>query len=101
MAQYIELRQLFNDSDLKNRLDVACIVAAETIRGEDVGTTNHTNRMLWAKATFSNVRSMSEKMLMALLAANKDLTTVQIQGALDSALQTKVDAAVDVFADGS
>ena len=101
MASYSELRQLFADGDLKNKLDVACIIAAETIRTEDAGTTNHANRLLWAKAAFSSPRSVSEQMLMALLAANKDVTVASIQAATDAAIQTKVDAAVDVFADGS
>jgi len=101
MATYNELRGLFNSSDLKNRVSVACIVAAETIRGEDVGTTNHTNRLAWAKQAFSNPNGMATQMLMALLAANKDAAVAAIEGASDAALQTKVDAAVDLFADGS
>ena len=101
MASYIELRQLFGDGDLRNRVEVACIVAAETIRVEAVGTDNHANRVIWAKAAFSNPNVIRERMLMTLLAANKDETVATITGVSDSALQTLVDAAVDVFADGS
>ena len=101
MATYAELRQLFGHNELKNKVEVACIVAAETIRAEDPGTTNHTNRVIWAKAAFNNPSAVGAQMLMALLAANKDTATVAITGASDSAIQTKVDAAVDVFADGS
>jgi len=101
MATYAELRGLFNNTELQNKIEVACIVAAETIRGEDPGTTNHTNRLVWAKQTFNAPRNMSEKMLMAVLAANKDLTTAAILAATDAAIQTNVNAAVDVFADGS
>ncbi len=101
MATYLELRALFNESDLVNKLQVACLVAAEAIRIEDGGTTNHANRLIWAKACFDNPQDKAEKLLMAVLASNKDLTVVQITGASDAALQTKVDAAIDVFADGS
>jgi len=101
MATYAELRQLFTDGDLRNKVDVAVIIAAEAIRTEDPGTTNHANRLLWAKAAFASPRGKSEEMLMALLAANKDASVATIQGVTDAALQTKVDAAVDVFADGS
>ncbi|GAG15232.1 unnamed protein product, partial [marine sediment metagenome] len=50
---------------------------------------------------FSNPNAIREKMLMTLLAANKDSSAATIQGATDAALQTLVDGAVDIFADGS
>ncbi len=101
MATYVELRQLFSDGNLKNRIEVAVIVAAEAIRIEDIGTTNHVNRVLWAKAAFERPNAIRDQMLMALLAANKDATVANITGATDAAIQAKVDAAVDVFVDGS
>ena len=101
MAAYEDLRQLFGDSDLQNKTDVAVIISAETIRTEDAGTTNHVKRLLWAKAAFSNPRGKSDEMLMALLASNSTATVEAIQGVTDAALQAKVAAAVDVFADGS
>lgn len=101
MATYAEIRDLFTDSSLRNKVSVACIVAAEAIRNEDAGTTNHANRLIWAKEAFSNPLTTSEEMLMALLAANKDETVATIQGASDAAIQARVNAAVDVFADGS
>ncbi len=101
MADYAALRLLFTDNDLRNRIDVAIIVEAEAIRGEDAGTENHANRLAWAKAAFANPRGKSDEMLMALLAANKDATVNAIQDAGDEALQAKVSAAVNVFADGS
>ena len=101
MATYTELRNLFNNSELKNRVSVACIVAAETIRGEDIGTTNHANRLLWAKNAFNNPNGVSTEMLMALLATNKDAAVATIEAATDAVLQTLVDATVNLFADGS
>jgi len=101
MATYIELRGLYGNGDLENKVEVACIVAAESIRNEDAGTTNHANRLVWAKSAFSNPNTVAVQMLMALLAANKDLTVAQIEGASDAAIQTAVDNAVDIFADGS
>jgi len=101
MATYIELRQLYNHGDLTNRIEVACIIAAETIRTEDAATANHINRLAWAKQTFSSTRRAAEQMLMALLAANRTLTTAQLTSVSDEDLQTAVDNAVDIFADGS
>jgi len=102
MATYAELRQLFNDNDLRNKIEVACIVAAETIRVEDPeATTNHANRLIWAKAVFTSPHAASEQMQMALLASNKDAVVGTITGVSDADLQTLVDAAVNMFADGS
>lgn len=101
MATYQELGQLFTDDALRNRVEVACIIAAETIRTEDAGVTNHVNRLIWAKRAFQAPKSIRDEMLRALLAANKDETVAGIQGVTDVALQALVDEAVNVFADGS
>jgi len=100
MATYAELYSLRNDSALRNRVRVAVIVAADTIRTEDGGTANHTNRVIWAAAVFAAPTTEADRMFMAILAANKDATVAQIQSATDAAIQTKVDAAVDLFATG-
>jgi hypothetical protein len=102
MATYNELYQTMTlDSELKNRVAVAVIVAAESIRNELDTVDNHANRLLWAKAAFESPRIESERMLRALLAANKDLEVSAILAASDAVLQAKVDAAVDLFAIGA
>lgn len=101
MATYEELRQLFSRDALRNQIEVAVIVAAEAIRTEDAGTANHANRLLWAKAAFVNPTAAALKMQMALLAANKAATVAQIIAASDETIQTLVNAAVNLFADGS
>ncbi len=100
MATYLELRQLFENGDLLNKIDVACIIAAEAIRVEAPATANHANRLLWATSVFADPRPASRKMLMAMLASNAALTSAQIIAATDAILQTKVTAAVDIFATG-
>ena len=101
MATYMELRGLFNDSDLDNKIEVACIVAAETIRNEASETANHVNRLVWAKNAMNGTTAYSKQMLKALLAANKDATVATLKASSDEAIQTAVDAAVDIFADGT
>lgn len=101
MATYVELFELRSDSTLRNRVAVAMIVAAETIRNEDGGTANHANRLLWAKAVFEGSLSQAADMLAAVVAANKDATVAAITTATDAAIQANVDAAVDIFATGS
>lgn len=98
MASYTELRSLMDDNDLENRCQVAVIIAANTIQTEDPATANHANRLLWAEKAYGSPGALANKVLMAVLAANKDLTVAQIQGATDAQLQTKVDEAIDVFA---
>lgn len=101
MATYTEIRQLYASDSLRNLIEVAVIVAAEAIRTEDAGTANHANRLLWAKQAFDNPLGVAQKMLMALLAANKASTVAQITQASDATIQTAVNNAVNVFADGS
>ncbi len=101
MATYTELYSLNNKSALKNRVTVACMIAAEAIMAELVSTDNHANRLLWAKAVFANRKAKAEPMFWAVLAANADLDVEAIENALDPAIQTNVDAHIDLFADGS
>ena len=100
MATYTELRQLYSHTGLTNRIEVAVVVAAEKIRTEDSVTANHANRLVWAKQTFGSTRSAAEKMLMALLAAHRARTVEALIAVTDEDLQTAVDNAVDIFADG-
>lgn len=100
MATYEELFSLKNDSMLKNKVLTACIIAAETIVGEDGETANHAHRLIWAAAVFGNPRNESDRMYWAVLAANKDLDIATIQAANDAAIQTNVDAHIDLFATG-
>ena len=100
MATYEELYGLRNDSGLRNRVVVACIISAEGIMSEDGGTPNHANRLIWAAAVFASPTQEAERMYWAVLAANKDATIAQIQSATDAAIQTNVDAHVDLFAIG-
>ena len=98
MATYTELYDLMNESALRNRVAVACLVAAEAVRNEAAATANHDNRLAWAKATFTDPQATGERMLPAILAQNASLTRAQILAADDTALQTAVNNAVNVFA---
>ncbi len=101
MATYTELNGLFNDPTLSEKVGVAIIVAADIIRAENSGTTNHANRLKWAKQVYKDPNGNRDDMLKAVLAANRTLTVAQITGASDADIQTAVNAAVDVFADGN
>lgn len=101
MATYDELNAFMSaDAGFKTRVRVACIVAAHTIAGEAAGTTNHTNRLKWAASVMANPDAESTRMMWFVLAANKSSTIGQIQGATDAQIQTAVNNAVDLFAQG-
>ena len=91
MATYLELRGLFSDADLSNKLDIAIIIAANDL----LSGAPSANQQKWAANVFSAPRAESKKALMAVLAKNKALTSTQIQGATDSAIQAQVDSVVD------
>ncbi len=98
MATYVDLYDLQNETEFLHKMAVAVVVAADTIRSEDAGTTNHANRMEWAAKAFTSPQGTGKQALWAVLAANKGADTATILAASDSTIQTAVDAAVDVLA---
>ena len=98
MATYIQILTAAQNDDLRSRVRVACIVAANTVRTEPAETANHAARMLWAKGVYESPVNAGEKMLWAVLAQNSEATLTQITGASDAAIQNNVNAAIDLFA---
>ena len=98
MAFYLELLTAASNDTVRQKVRVACIIAAETVRGEQTSVPNHTARLAWAKAVFDNPEATGEKMLWAVLAQNKSASLAAITGASDAAVQANVDAAIDLFA---
>lgn len=98
MATYLELLSAQANDVLRQKIMVACFVAAEKIRTEAGATTNHANRLTWAKSVFSNPEKAGESMVWAVLAQNAAVPLGSITGASDALVQTAVDNAVDVFA---
>lgn len=97
MATYTELHDLLNDGALLDKIDVAVIIAAHGFVGGSA--LNQPQLDKWAEQTFSNPRAMSKRLLPFVLAANKDATASNIKSAADTAIQTNVNAAIDLFAD--
>lgn len=97
MATYIELINLRQDSDLPNRLSLAVVVEAYNISQQ---STPADESVAWAQRVIQNPRGEGDKALLLLLAANKDLTVAQIQGASDSSIQSQVASIVSTLAKG-
>ena len=103
MATYDELLTIAttaSGANLRNKIQVAAIIACEAIRTEAAGTTNHANRLKWASATLDSPSRAAEKLTWAVLAQNSGATAAQITGASDATVQTAVNGAVDLLAQG-
>jgi hypothetical protein len=101
MATYAELLTASSHEVLNNKIRVAVVIAAEVVRTENAATANHANRLIWARGVFVDPDREARRMVWAVLAQNAGATYAQIVGASDAAVQTAVNAAVDVFASGS
>lgn len=95
MATYLELRGLFNNDVLLNKVSIALLVAV----GALIAGTPTTADKAYAAAVYDNPQGEARKALMSVLAANKDATLSSIKSASDSAIQTNVDAVVSILVD--
>lgn len=100
MATYSELLQASESEALRNKVRVACVIAAEAIRTEPANTPNRANRLKWARSVLTTPDGDVRAMLWAVLAQNASLSLAAIVGASDAQVQTAVNAAVDVLAQG-
>ena len=99
MATYAELLSINNTNDaLKQKVLVACVIACDVIRLEADATPNHAARLNWARVTLQDPSRAASQMLWAVLAQNNLLTAAQITGASDAAVQSAVNAAVNLVA---
>ena len=92
MATYADLRNAFNQDDLRNRVEVALIIKAHAIIAEAAPSET---RLTWAKDVLSSSYSEAASLLKYVLAANAASTIEQINGASDVSISTAVDAAID------
>lgn len=100
MATYSELLQAAESETLRNKVRVACVLAAEAIRTEPSNTQNKANRLKWARSVWSNPSADMQAMVWAVLAQNAAQPLASIVNATDAQVQAAVNAAVDVLAQG-
>lgn len=99
MATYAELLTIATTSDVfRQKVRVACVIAAEAVRTELGTVTNHALRLVWAKAVFANPEAEGNRMVWAVLAQNAAFTAAQLTGASDATVLNAVMTAIDVFA---
>lgn len=96
---YTVLAASVESQPLWRRAYVAILKAATDIRGEDAGTSNHANRLIWAaeaeQDTADKVREMKERIM--------ENATIQADpnGATDNDVAFVVNSLIDTFATGS
>ena len=88
MATLQELRGLFRDSDLLEKVEAALIISANNL----LSGTPSVDQASWAAHVFSSPSTEAKKAMMALLASNSAATKEQILGAADAAIQSNVNA---------
>ena len=101
MAALTELRNLRSDVTMLQKVEGAVLIAADTIYNESAATTNHANRIIWAKQAMERPSGKTQAVWNAMLAANNTATVATILALFDSTIQTAVDTSIDLFADGS
>lgn len=101
MATYAELTSIVGAGTLRDRLTAAVAVQAEVVRTESGATTNHANRLIWAKSALTEPQAWANKMIWAVIAQNAGATKAQIESATDAQLLSAVANTVDIFATGS
>lgn len=99
MATYAELFGLIaTESEVKNKVKVALLVAAKTICDEADTIPNHAQRKVWAREILNNVDSQIDKTFQILVASFRAQTIVGIQSATDTTIQQAVDSSVNFLA---
>lgn len=100
MATYTEIRDLFPKKDdteeLYGKVEVSLIVAALNLVQ---ATTPTAADKAYAAGVFDRPKQEAKKIMMAVLASNKDQTVVSIKTASDAAVQTAVDSVVPAMVD--
>ena len=92
MATYTDIRNLFSDSDVKNKVEVACVVKAYALINK---TTPTADEITMAVSILESPTKTGAKIFLAVLAASKASNVSAIQSASDAQIQTTVDGVID------
>lgn len=95
MATYIELVNLENNSVLRAKTRLALIIAAKSIRAETPPI--DAQRARWANRVLRDPDQEVPRALRLVLADELATPVAGIQAASDAAVQTRVDASVDLL----
>lgn len=89
------------DSTLRARIAGGCWKSAADILNESPSTTNHTNRVLWAKKVLTeNADGPMVRSLSVNCAQNATIAAAGAAAATDNDILFVIDSLVDTYADG-
>lgn len=94
MATYIELADLSAHPDLRRKVRVACVIAAQAQLVADPGSAAGRK---WGLEVLNDPAGWGDKVLRSVLASNTAFTPAQITGASDANIQTAVDNVVSAL----
>lgn len=99
-AELLDIAQTETGATLRQKIEVAVVVACDIIRLEAGATPNHANRLIWTQSALRNPAQEAQRLMWAVLAQNRAFSVAQITGADDATVQTAVNAAIDLLAQG-
>ena len=108
-ATHDQLKTLMGNQALKNKVEVSIVITVDKIlRVEDTANgfnqQNHPNRVIWARRIMNDPAGAPKeaaRFFPIMIAANRELSILQILAATDVGIQLSVEETVDFFADGN
>lgn len=97
-AELLDIAQTETGKTLREKIQVAVVVACDIIRLEAGATPNHANRVIWTQNALRDPAQEAQRLLWAVLAQNRTISVAQITGATDATVQTAVNNAIDLLA---
>jgi len=95
MATYEQIYDIWDGDKLKKEIVIAILKAAQDILNEDLGTTDHANRIKWANAALNDPYLWGIKMSVAVITS----ATIQSGTYTDGDVQYLINSAINTFAD--
>lgn len=95
MATYQELRSLFNNSDLMEKVEVSVVKAANDLNADSPTAADKA----WISHALTNTSAEAKKALKIVLAENSSASVSAIMSASDATVQSNVNSVVPTLVD--
>jgi hypothetical protein len=93
MATLTELREIFSNSDLTEKILSATVIGAYDL----LSGTPTNDDVTWCASVFNDPITESRKARMFVISANSDLSIAQILGATDEQIQNQVNQVIPLL----
>lgn len=95
---YLTRFDLINNGQFRNRLQMALWIAASDVLKEAANTTNHSNRLEWAKDALQHVSDATEMQAVAVRATTNASIGANGNDSTDGDIQFVVNSLIDELA---